>query len=368
MARPSKAGLEYFPLDVEFDDEVDLLEAKHGIVGFGVLIKLYQHIYKAGYFFNASEDRLLLFKKRVDVDIDTVNAVINDCLRWKIFDKNLFEKFGILTSRGVQKRYVEATKRRTEVELVKEYVLIENIEDRYPKKVNVHIYSINADIVDTSSKHNANINNRPSGVDAHRNEGEKINVDKNPKNADIVYTSSKHDAGINSQSKVKESKVKKSKIIPDQPPAVKSELNPHCPTGPPPPGISFKDLKSKLKNKQVMSKNSGKRLDEYFQGINQACDKITALPKKKKQFDPFKWAQRQVSKSQHPGAIMESLEGLAMFWDSAQDPWAYALNILGKKNGTFNEQEAVAYHEELKNMKNSQLKFLTQGLLQEMPT
>ena len=64
---------------------------------------------------------------------------------------------------------------------------------------------------------------------------------------------------------------------------------------------------------------------------------------------------------------MESLEGLAMFWDSTHDPWAYASNVLSKKNGMFNEQDAIAYHEELKNMKSSQLEFLTHGLLQEMP-
>lgn len=136
----------------------------------------------------------------------------------------------------------------------------------------------------------------------------------------------------------------------------------------PPSGISFKNLKSKKVTPNPMSKNNGKRLDEYFQGINQACDKIATLPPKQKKFDPFKWAQQQIGKSQHPGAIMESLDGLIMFWDSAHDPWSYASNILSKKNGNFNEQEAIACHEELKNMKTSQLEFLTQGLLREMPS
>jgi hypothetical protein len=135
----------------------------------------------------------------------------------------------------------------------------------------------------------------------------------------------------------------------------------------PPAGISFKDLKSKKVTYGPKSKNNGKRLNEYFQGINQACDKITTLPKKQKQFDPFKWAQQQIGKSKHPGAIMESLEGLIMFWASANDPWAYALNILSKKNGTFNEQDAISYHKELKNIEPGQLEFITHGLLKEMP-
>ena len=111
MARPNKEGLDYFPLDVDVDDKIELLEAAHGITGFGVLLKLYQQIYKSGYYFKPTEERLLLFKKRINVDINTINNVINDCLRWGLFDKYLLDSFGILTSKGIQKRYIEATKK-----------------------------------------------------------------------------------------------------------------------------------------------------------------------------------------------------------------------------------------------------------------
>ena len=45
MARPIKDGVDYFPLDVNLDMKFRLLEAKHGIVGFGIIIKLFQRIY-----------------------------------------------------------------------------------------------------------------------------------------------------------------------------------------------------------------------------------------------------------------------------------------------------------------------------------
>lgn len=179
-----------------------------------------------------------------------------------------------------------------------------------------------------------------------------------------LLESSKRFARTEQESKVKESKVKNNN---PQPPHLKSEPDTLFEPQGPPSGISFKNLKSKKVTSNPMSKNNGKKLDEYFHAINQACDKIAALPKKPKQFDPYKWAQQQVGKSQHPGAIMESLEGLIIFWDSAHDPWAYALNILSKKNGNFNEQDAIAYNNELKSMKPGQLEFLTQGLLKEMP-
>ena len=48
MARPIKTGLDYFPMDVDTDEKFELIEAKHEIVGFGIVIKLFQRIYKSG--------------------------------------------------------------------------------------------------------------------------------------------------------------------------------------------------------------------------------------------------------------------------------------------------------------------------------
>ena len=147
MARPVKPGIDYFPLDVSMDDKMELIEAKHGLVGFGIMIKLYQQIYrKNGYYLRATEERLLLFKRQVNVDINLINAVIEDALGWGLFDKRLYRKYGILTSKGVQKRFVEATKRRKEVEFIKEFLLIEDIQSFYSDRVNVNINSINAGI------------------------------------------------------------------------------------------------------------------------------------------------------------------------------------------------------------------------------
>ncbi len=44
MPRPQKAGLDYFPLDtdMEKDDKIALIETKYGIVGFGIVIKLFK--------------------------------------------------------------------------------------------------------------------------------------------------------------------------------------------------------------------------------------------------------------------------------------------------------------------------------------
>lgn len=146
MARPNKAGLDYFPLDVNVDDKIELIEAKHGLVGFGIVIKLFQQIYKNGYFMEITEDRLLLLKKNLGVSLEMLNSVIKDSLKWNLFNEGIFEKYGVLTSCGIQNRYIEATKRRKEVSFIKEYLLVDNVKDKYLNRVNVSIERVNVNI------------------------------------------------------------------------------------------------------------------------------------------------------------------------------------------------------------------------------
>jgi len=145
MARPQKVGVDYFPLDVDIDqdDKVAIIEAQHGIKGFGIVVKLLMHIYKNSYYYEWTEKEQILFSRRVNVNINEVNVIINDCIKWGLFDEKLFKTFKILTSRGVQKRYFEIVKRRQRVEVVKEFLLLDNADiNSYS---NLVIVSINED-------------------------------------------------------------------------------------------------------------------------------------------------------------------------------------------------------------------------------
>jgi len=176
MSRPKKTGLDYFPLDVIFDDEVLLIDAKFGCAGLCVLIKLWQIIYANNYYIKWGERELLVYKTRINADINFINDVINECLKWGIFNESLYNKYGILTSKGIQKRFIEATQRRTEVEFIKEYLLIKDVEKLYPRKSKNGEFMVNVNII---------------GINDSNNE---INDDSS------------------TQSKVKESRVEKSKV------------------------------------------------------------------------------------------------------------------------------------------------------------
>jgi len=144
MARPQKTGIDYFPLDVDMDDKVKLIDAKFGVAGFGILIKLWQIIYDNGYYIEWTEKELLLYKNRINADINLINDVINECLKWGIFNAELYELYSILTSSGIQKRYFEATKRRTEVTLINELILVPLPNNYKPTLVFVNINPVNA--------------------------------------------------------------------------------------------------------------------------------------------------------------------------------------------------------------------------------
>jgi hypothetical protein len=89
--------------DVECDDKVKMIDAKFGVVGFGILIKLWQIIYDNSYFTKWTEREVLLYKNRINADINLINDVINECVKWELFNQTTYKKHGVLTSRGIQR-------------------------------------------------------------------------------------------------------------------------------------------------------------------------------------------------------------------------------------------------------------------------
>ena len=143
-------GINYFPLNVHLDDKFEFIEAEFGLKGFAIVVKLFQKIYgQQGYYCEWTEDVALLFGKNVGLGGDAVSEIVRAAIKRGIFDSELYDKYQILTSRGIQERYFEAVSRRKEVEVRKEYLLIK--VDQIYKNVrilneNVNISSKNVNI------------------------------------------------------------------------------------------------------------------------------------------------------------------------------------------------------------------------------
>ena len=136
MARPKKEGLDYFPLDVDLDDAEEYLEAKFGLEGFGILIKLWSRIYKKrGYYCNWDDRAKFLFSKDINVAPELVNKIVNFCLDNNIFNQGLFNDYEILTSRGIQVRYVKiCTQAKRAVISIKNEYNLHPLYDFTPEK------------------------------------------------------------------------------------------------------------------------------------------------------------------------------------------------------------------------------------------
>ena len=144
-----KSGLDFFPLNVDLDNKFKLIEAEFGMTGFGVVVHLLQEIYgQEGYYIEWTEEVALLFAQKYGVGVSVVSEIVSASVRRGMFDKEIFDKYHVLTSRGIQKRYFDAVSRRKILEVRKDILLVDvyqicknvNIEFK-----NVNISSKNAD-------------------------------------------------------------------------------------------------------------------------------------------------------------------------------------------------------------------------------
>lgn len=128
MGRPHKIGLDYFPLDVRLRDRERFIEAKHGNIGFAILVKIWMKIYRdEGYYCKFDEKTRILFARDEGVEPMTVEHIVGTCLNEGVFDKAIYEKEMILTSRAVQRRYTKICQlgKRVEIRILKRYLKLE---------------------------------------------------------------------------------------------------------------------------------------------------------------------------------------------------------------------------------------------------
>lgn len=151
-----KSGLEYFPLDVCLDEKFELIEAEFGLTGFAVVVKLLQRIYgQQGYYCEWTKEVALLFGRQCGFapGDNAVSEIVSAAVRRGIFDKKLYERYRILTSRGIQMRYLEAVSRRKSVEIKKQYLLVDcvsNFKNVHISSEDVDIFQKNVDISEQS--------------------------------------------------------------------------------------------------------------------------------------------------------------------------------------------------------------------------
>ena len=133
MARPKAKGVEYFPLDVGFlsDLKIRKIMLSHGPASIAVLIYIFAAIYKdEGYFMSIKDDEISLIALDTNLDADYVKQVINRACEVELFSFRIYDNFRILTSEGIQNRYLKITERRKSVKINADINLI-NVNTMY---------------------------------------------------------------------------------------------------------------------------------------------------------------------------------------------------------------------------------------------
>jgi len=145
MARPIKTGIDYYPLDVNFLQDIKIRKIMRacGIQSITILISLLSSIYRdEGYYVVWDEDMSFLVADEVGASEGAVREVVKKAVQVDFFSEHVFEKYKVLTSAGIQERYLQAVNRRKRIELISEYLVV-NLDSVTINLDNVYINSIN---------------------------------------------------------------------------------------------------------------------------------------------------------------------------------------------------------------------------------
>ena len=150
MARQIKQGIDYYPMDVNFLNDIKVRKVLRGCgaQSMAVILYLLGNIYRdEGYYMRwDDEEDPFLVSDVVGVSEGAVRETIKKSLQVEFFDSKLFEKESILTSKGIQQRFMEATVRRISVNIKAAYWLLDKTgANMVVEKINVYRNSINVD-------------------------------------------------------------------------------------------------------------------------------------------------------------------------------------------------------------------------------
>lgn len=136
MARKPKRGLDYFPLDVDFqgDPKVRKLIYRFGSDAVSVFVMFLNELYKNGYYFEGdletlSESIAYEIGKSGEEGATCVRKILEAMLSLRMIDKGALSLYGVITSKGVQKQFLLSTSRRKKSER-KYWLLSEDEEQR----------------------------------------------------------------------------------------------------------------------------------------------------------------------------------------------------------------------------------------------
>ena len=156
MGRPLKTGLDFFSTDIDMDEDdkiIDFLEKIGTNAGIGAIWQLLNAIYKQGYYLEWNNSILKKLCRKKHLDRNEIEQAIEYLTGSNMtysqrqenpvfFNYELYKTHRILTSKGIQKRYLIAAARRAQIIFDQRFILLDYYEDTKPFKKRYEIFYI----------------------------------------------------------------------------------------------------------------------------------------------------------------------------------------------------------------------------------
>lgn len=183
MARPIKKGLDYFPFDIDWKKgALEYLYCMYGILGVAVIkLSLEPRIYGGeGYFVEYNERSSVIFSKEFEDQLSVIDKrdkkrheiydeIVRTAIEYGIFDKEMYKKYGILTSADIQETYVRAKEKSQRVEMESRYLLLSDV--KIPK--NVELIGVYGEETPVSSPENSTKESKEKKSKVNKSKEEK---------------------------------------------------------------------------------------------------------------------------------------------------------------------------------------------------
>ena len=191
MARPRKDGLDYFPLDVNFlsDLKIKKIIRAYGAQAVAVVMSVLTTIYRDnGYFATYDEDLIFIIADELKLEDGYVKNVIEKLIEVDFLNKEQKEKNNILTSIGIQERYLKVCERRVKKKLNATYNLINDSSNELPQTESTddgglciqkpHSMGVNDDKSTQSKVNKSKVNKSKEKVNKTTSSGEQTDLEK----------------------------------------------------------------------------------------------------------------------------------------------------------------------------------------------
>ncbi len=134
MARTIKKGLDYFPFEVDFFQDIRIrkLIKYQGGKAITVYALLLCNIYRNGYYVKWDKELPFIFSEQSGYTEAYIQEVIDCCMNIGLLSKELFESAKVLTSKGIQERYRRICTSSRRCGVIKEFNLLSVEEPETP--------------------------------------------------------------------------------------------------------------------------------------------------------------------------------------------------------------------------------------------